>query len=134
VLLAFEPTVDLLCCDEDDGRASFLEFTVSRLKLSQLPVAVGSPGSTKEYEYKRFAAVVGQADYIAFGRGKREIRRHVARVQCIGVCSEHRAGCCTAERCEETSQRFRSVNPWLFSLHPFGVKSPKYKPYHYKSL
>src|SRR5262249_43470690 len=81
--------VDLLCCDEDDGCASFLEFAVSRLKLSQLPVAVGSPGPTKEYEYKRFAVVVGQANYIAFGRGKREIRRHVARVQCVGVCPEH---------------------------------------------
>jgi hypothetical protein len=48
VLLAFEPTVDLLRCDEYDGSPAFLKFVVSRLKLSQLPVAVGSPGSTDE--------------------------------------------------------------------------------------
>ena len=89
MLLAFEPTVDFLRGDEYDGSPAFLKFVVSRLKLSQLNVAVGSPGSTDKYQHERLAAVVGEAEYVAFGRGKSEIRRHVPCVQGIGVCSEH---------------------------------------------
>ena len=84
VLLAFEPTVDFLRGDEYDGRPAFLKFVVSRLKLSQLPVAVGSPGSTEEYQHERLAAVIGEAEHVAFGRGKGEVGGGVACVQSIG--------------------------------------------------
>ena len=84
MLLAFKPTVYLLRSDEHDSCPAFLKLTVSRLKLSQLFVAVGSPGSTEEYQHERLAAVIGEAEYVAFGRGKGEIRRGVTGVQGIG--------------------------------------------------
>jgi hypothetical protein len=58
VFFAFEPAVDFLCCDKQDRCATFFEFVVSRLKLSQLPVAVGSPGAADEDNDRALAAII----------------------------------------------------------------------------
>ena len=58
VFSALEPAVDLLRGDYDQGCAFFLEFVVGRLQLSQLVIAVRSPGSADEDDDERFAGVV----------------------------------------------------------------------------
>ena len=58
VFFAFEPPVDLLSGDEDYARAPFGEFVISRLELSQLPVAVGSPGAADEDDDGSLAAII----------------------------------------------------------------------------
>jgi hypothetical protein len=58
VLFAFEPSVNLLGNDEQNGRVALLELRISRLELSQLLVAVGSPGSSDEDDYQPFPTII----------------------------------------------------------------------------
>ena len=62
VFLALEETVNLLGGYEYDTGVYLREFAVSGLKLSQLVLAVRSPGTADKYQDERLAAVVGEAD------------------------------------------------------------------------
>ena len=58
VFLAFEQAVDLLGGDKQYRAAAFQEFVVSRLKLSHLAGAVGSPGAANKSKDDAFSAIV----------------------------------------------------------------------------
>ena len=49
VFFSAEETIDLLRCNKCDSGVAFFEFLVSRLELSQLIRAVGSPGAADEH-------------------------------------------------------------------------------------
>jgi hypothetical protein len=78
VLLTLEESVNFLRCDECDFRIAFLEFLVSRLELSQLIRAVGSPGAADEHQHQRLSAIVGKPHRFAVGGGEGELRRRIA--------------------------------------------------------
>ena len=68
VFFSFEPAVDLLRGDEDEGYASFLELVVRRLELSQLSVAIGSPGPTDKDQHQRLTEEIREPYHVPVGR------------------------------------------------------------------
>jgi hypothetical protein len=57
VLLAFEQPIDFLRRNENHRRIPLFELVEGRLKLSQLPLAVRSPGAADKNHHKSPAKI-----------------------------------------------------------------------------
>ena len=90
VLLSTEEPVDFLRRNKHDSGVTSLEFLVSRLELSQLIRAVGSPRAADEHQNQRLPLIVGEADHLAIGCGERKVRRGVAHLKSLGFGFQHR--------------------------------------------
>jgi hypothetical protein len=89
VLLSFEEALDFLCSYEQHRRVALLEFLMSGLNLSQLVLAVRSPGATDENERHGPATVAGKPNNLPIDFRKRKIGRRVAHTEGTRGCSQH---------------------------------------------
>jgi hypothetical protein len=89
VFLSFEESIDFLGRNECHPSIAFLEFVVSRLKLSQLAGTVRSPRTANKHECERSAAVIGESHGFAIRRRELKVRSCVAGLKSVGVALEH---------------------------------------------
>jgi len=89
VFLPLEKPIDLLCGYEHDACIASGEFVVSGLKLSQLLLAVWSPGAADKHKRQRPTAVIGKAHDPAIGIREFKVRGGIADFQSCGRSSKH---------------------------------------------